>query len=932
MDNEIEIRKNENVECEPENKSEQENVKTKKGFFFRIVSHPYFYLSLAFFIPAIIMYLIYVAMEIHPFGDGSVLVLDLNGQYVYFFEALRNWVCGDSSLIYSFSRSLGGEFMGIYAYYIASPLSYIVCLFPKERMLDALLCLFLLKTGGCGLTFGYYLHKTSDKLNRVSVICFSVLYALSSYCVVQQHNTMWIDCVMWLPLVALGLEQLIKYKKFKMFTFFLALSVFSNFYIGYMVCIFVAAYFFYYYFAKIDVNNPLEEKRHFIRSLARTVLYSALACGMAMVIIYSAYYSLKFGKTDFSNPNFTPTSRFDFLDLISKLFPGSYDTVRPEGLPFVYCGVITLFLVPVYFFSNKFTAREKILSGVFILFFVLSFSLSTVDLAWHGFQRPNWLNYRYSFMLCFFLLKLAHSAFDQIEKVSSSFFGAVAAILTVLLFIIQKLDYENMPDFEGIWLSLFFVGLTLSVLCLLKKKDFKEIVSIVLVIFISLEVFCNGLSNCLDLGDDVVYSKYSPYNNFLSGLRPVVEEIEENDPSFYRMEKTKHRKSNDNMALGIRGLSNSTSTLNAKTIAFLKRMGYASKSHWSKYLGGNPATDSLLGIKYIIAQTDKDDFSNYYTELYPHEEYTTYLNEYALSIAYGVNSDVNKMDMSSCSTPFERINKLYTSLTGEETKIFVPVAYVDYSTSNMNETYISGHYKYSPIDSSSEATLYYYFDIPRDNTEYFFYLPSDYPREVKLKVDGVSFDTFYGNETTRIVSLGTEYEEGDTMRLAITPNKNEIYVKTDVNLVYYLDMDAFRNAISKLAETQFEITKYKEDDLKGTINTSEKNQTILTTIPYDEGWHIYLDGRKIDYSITLDALIAFEIPDIGEHTLEIKYMPKCFVIGSVCSAACICLFLVLCFIDIKRRKCAVSVPEIINEQGSTSKTEEITEKEDKKET
>ncbi len=459
------------LSCE-ENTDEQIEIKKKRtapNWLLKILKSPYLYLSLCFILPVVIMYLIYLSREIHPFGDGSVLVLDLNGQYVYFFEALRNFVRGDASLLYSFSRALGGEFMGIYAYYIASPLSYLVCLFPQERMLEALLVLFLLKTGGCGLTFGYYLHKTSEKLNKVSVICFSMLYALSAYCIVQQHNTMWIDCVMWLPLVALGIEELIKNKKYKMFTLFLALSIFSNFYIGYMVCIFVAAYFFYYYFACKD-NNPLKEKCHFIASLSRTVLYSALACGMAMIIILTAYYSLQFGKSDFSNPSFLPSVKLDFLDLLTKFFPGSYDTVRPEGWPFLYCGVITLFLVPVFFVSKKFSAKEKILAACFILFFVLSFCMSTTDLVWHGFQRPNWLNYRYSFMLCFFLLALASKGFSAIESVTSKFFVGIAAALSFFLILVQKLEYENMKDFEGIWLSLFFVGLTLVLLCLIKRS------------------------------------------------------------------------------------------------------------------------------------------------------------------------------------------------------------------------------------------------------------------------------------------------------------------------------------------------------------------------------------------------------------------------------------------------------------------------------
>ena len=127
----------------------------RKNFF-----GEYGFLFLCALIPALLMYLIYAARNLHPFGDGCVLVLDLNAQYVWFFEALRNAVKGDASLLYSFSRALGGEFMGMYAYYIASPLSYLVCLFPKERMLEALLTMFLIKTGICGATFGYYMKKT----------------------------------------------------------------------------------------------------------------------------------------------------------------------------------------------------------------------------------------------------------------------------------------------------------------------------------------------------------------------------------------------------------------------------------------------------------------------------------------------------------------------------------------------------------------------------------------------------------------------------------------------------------------------------------------------------------------------------------------------------------------------------------------------------
>ena len=197
------------------------------------------YLLICFFLPAAIMWLIYITMEVYPFGENSVLVLDLNGQYVYFFQALRDIITEGGSLLYSFRRSLGGEFLGIIGYYIASPFSAIVALFPETHITEALLVMFLLKTGLCGLTFGSYIEATR-KRNRPMTVVFSTLYALCAYAVVMQHNTMWIDNLIYLPLILLGVENIIKNGKYKMFVITLSLAIMSNFYIGYMTCIFVA--------------------------------------------------------------------------------------------------------------------------------------------------------------------------------------------------------------------------------------------------------------------------------------------------------------------------------------------------------------------------------------------------------------------------------------------------------------------------------------------------------------------------------------------------------------------------------------------------------------------------------------------------------------------------------------------------------------------
>ncbi len=895
----------------------KEKKQKKKG----LINSDNAFLALAFVLPALIMYLLYVAMEIHPFGDGSVLVLDLNGQYVYFFEGLRNIVYEGGSFLYSFSRALGGEFMGIWAYYLASPFSFIVLLFKKTQILDALLCIFLLKCGACGFTFGYYLYKTSKIKNKVMIITFSAMYALSSYAIVQQHNTMWIDALIYLPLITLGIEQIIKYKKYKLFVITLALSILSNYYIGYMTCIFVAIYFFYYYIANTpnDAVNPLGEKNHFVKTLLRMALYSLIAVGIAMIIILPAYYSLSFGKDDFSNPSHSLSQNYDFLDIMTKLLPGSYDTVRPDGMPFIYTGILTLLLVPVYFISKKFTAIERISSAFVVIIFFLSFNASLVDLVWHGMQFPNWLNHRYSFMLCFFLLLLAYKGFESLDITPAKTVLAIGSFIGVLLFVVQKFDYENLPDLESIWFSLVCVVMYMLLLYTIIQTNGAGAINVILSSLICLELFCSGLLNMVSLGDDVIYSSRSSYLDYINKYQPIVDLVRENDTSFYRMEKVNHRKTNDAFSLWFRGLSNSTSTLNKSTIQFLKDMGYASRSHWSKYLGGTPITDSLLGIKYIISEYD---ISPLYSIAHKTEELYAYNNPYALSIAYGVSSEIEDYRMvlgmneetgedeykkeDTFITPFERINSIVDLMLDDYdgVDVFVPIEQNEITTTNCDVSYIAGHVKYLPVDTSKVANIHYSFTSVTDK-EVYFYLPSDYPRQVKLTLNGVSYDTFYGNETTRIVSLG-RFPVGSTVNLTITIDQTDLYVWNRGTAFYYMDHDAFKDVMSKLSVSQFEISEYTEDHFTGTINIEKGHETILTTIPYDKGWNVYIDGEKVETYEALDALMAFDTT-VGEHTLEMRYMPKEFVIGAACTAFFSVVFFALCAFDLYKNKKAAKV-------------------------
>ena len=511
------------------------------------------YLLLAFFAPALLMLAIYFAFGVYPFGNESVLVLDLNAQYVYFFGALRRALFGDASLIYSFSRALGGEFIGIFAYYLSSPLSFIVALFPENMMLDALLALFTIKCGLCGLTLAYYMdqHNIGTKTSRV---IFGILYAHCGYGIIYQHNTMWIDCMYLLPLIALGIEQLIAKRKYLLFTLSLAVAIFSSFYIGYMMCIFCFIYFFYAYFCISE--NEIGEKAHFVRSLFRMGVFSLIAIGLAACIVLPTYYSLGFGKTSFSNPSFGLSARFDLLDL----FVNAYDTVRPDGLPIIYCGMLTVIMAPFFFISKKIPLRQKVGTGALLGIFVFSFSIDAIDKFWHGMQAPNWLNYRYSFMLVFLLVIAAAKAFDGIRRISAAKLGAVVGGWYLFLLVFQKIGEFHERNIDRdllcIYVSAIFLAVYAAVLALFRHKQYRRTASSVLLVIVCAEMIISGISSICYMDNDVVYSTRSSYLDNKAKYEDSADWILENDDGFYRFDKTKHPLINTPMLLGIRGFTN----------------------------------------------------------------------------------------------------------------------------------------------------------------------------------------------------------------------------------------------------------------------------------------------------------------------------------------------------------------------------------------
>ena len=870
---------------------------------------------LVFFLSAAVMFVTYAVFGVYPFGDESVLVLDLNGQYVYYYELLHDWFWGDRSLIYSWSRNLSGELFGIYAYYLASPYMLIICLLPRAWMCYSVMIMQLAKIGSAAVTFMFFLKKTGHK-KASSMVTFSLLYSLMSYMTVQLMDPMWLDGLVYLPLIMWGVHRLVDEGKMLPYIIPLALMFVAHFYIGYMIGFFTLLYYIYVCLSKENRILP----KSFVTVCLKFLVGTVIAVMCAAIVLIPVYNSLKLGKLEFTEPDFTLRTQFTFVEFLAKLFPLSYDTVYPSGLPMIYCGTLTILLIPAFFLNSKIPTKEKISKGVLSLVLIICMWIAPIDMAWHGFQVPNWLPYRYSFVFSAILLIMAAKAFENLDGVSTKSLGATLfGILAMVVYyesqgleffkvfrtIIQNEEEVIVP--QGIAVTIIASVVFYILLNLIRTKSSKP-ACVVLVGFVCIELFANTLDTLVknDIGvnaevedySGLSYSSYESYTPYMEELISVVDQVEEKDDGFYRMEATFHRTVNDPIGADYAGISHSSSTMNAPALTLLKQLGYAYGGHYTKYDGATPLTDAIFNIKYLMDRTDDDyrsqqiipsTYAVKYSAAETKSNINVYENPYALSVGIAADSRIKYLTMNDIN-PFENQNNLLNYILdgSSDTQYFERVYYDKTDTVNLQTYNVSNdHKKYTYIkEELGECHIDYVFTSTFDGPMYMFF-PTDYERKVNVWVasssteevseDSESFNyvgSFFTGDDYSITELGT-FSKGDSIRVRITilPENGEAYWSDEY--FYTFNYDAFEEAIAQLQDRTWNITEHTDTYLEGTV-TAQEGQVLFTTIPYEEGWIIEVDGERVQAQKSLDSMITIPV-SAGTHTVTMKFRPQYFI-------------------------------------------------------
>ena len=620
--------------------------------------------ALSFLIPAAVMLWTFAAMGMAPWGDKTILISDMSSQYVDFFCALKN---GD--VFFSWSKALGTAYIGVFSYYVSSPLSLLTLLVPNEAMPVGLLFLIVLKIALAGLSFSLYARRRFP-IPGTAAVLGAVCYALMSYNAVYAICVMWLDAVIWLPLILLALERILAGQSAGPFIAALTVCFISTWYISYMVGIFCALYLC----ARLFVLRLPREK--LVWALGRFFGGAACALGLTAWLWLPTFLAMFNGKFSGGNGDYPGLLLTAPPDLLLQLRAGRYNSIGYGAGPYIFCGTAAAVLAAAYFFQRRFPRREKLAHGAVLGLLAASMLFSPLDKAWHLFQRPNWFPFRYSFVVSFFLVYLA-----------------VQALPVALRRLRERAGRRAEQAAAGLLICLTVLELSVNTVSIL-----------------------SGLER--QYGSD----SYGAYRSgYAANAALAAAAREDAGGGFFRMGATEDRGLNSPLAFGYAGLTHYSSLYNYDVNTLTRRLGFAQSWMWCAYYGSTPVTDALLGVRYVISPGELP-----YEAVARAGGYTLYENPDVLPIAF-LSAGEDVPVLSAAATPFERQNELLSDLAGASAAAFIPVdgsvsdgaftftgtgraVYADLSASGLREVLVNGeHMMYLGTD---ETTCIRYLGTP----------------------------------------------------------------------------------------------------------------------------------------------------------------------------------------------------------------------------
>ena len=592
-------------------------------------------------------------------------------------------------------------------------------------------------------------------------------------------------------------------------------------------------------------------------SLAGVLLHGVLLCGI--LLIPTAF--VLFGRGGSGSQAGMAVSLF---------------TVQPMRLLYTPHGVGLSALALIALFDDMICRRkwqEKFLSVSLFLIF-------TVPLA--GYVLNGGLYDKGKVFIPFLPLMCMEVAkyIDRIRERKNSFWSILPYLITAVFLIAGK----------TFW-ALLDCGVML--LCFLIRKRFS---AFPLAVWVSCVIlFCSGWT--INKGSDHIIQK-EDYEKILDrDTKAEIEEILDKDTDWYRMEEQQGGKKelqDINRIEDSRQLITSvySSAYNAEYDKFRREtfdINQHFRNNMMQAVSDNPLFLQLMGVKYVIG---KHPLAGYEL-LEEGKNGNLYVNSHVAPIGYVTNEVVAEKNYQTLDFPANQTAFLWKAVAesaqSEEDFPTMNTYPLEIPEINEGENQIKRtSFGWSFSLSTEKKVSIPIKDIPmtEDLLSVKFQVKNKKDKDMYIRLCG---------QTNRLTAKSHEYaNHNESFAYTVTLNQENQTADFIFGPGEYetSKLEAFTGNLSelsneKLYETPLKLEKTEGDTLICSVDSKEAGY-LITSIPYDEGFEIRINGEKTSVEKVNTAFVGAKVPK-GKCTIEISYEAKGKTLGFLCTGVGILL-------------------------------------------
>lgn len=865
----------------------------------------------SFLLPVVLLSLAFFATGLHPFGNNSTLLVDGKLQYVSFFSEYVRQIKSLELPLFSKHFGLGINFFGTWAYYLSSPVNLLLIFFPGKKILDGIFVVLLVKSGLCGSAFFLYARKTLGS-EASTALLFSTSYALCGFFVYYADNIQWMDGLIWLPILVMGIEEIRAKGHCTYYPFAVAVLIISNYYISVMSGVFCVLYTLYVMIreSRKDFSG---RKRTF---LAKIALHSILGIGMAAFILIPVFLQLR-SNMDLL-PGDYPSSLFDTNAALAfgGLFWGRQDSMH-FGSPKIFSGVLAAAALPLFFLSQKIKIREKLAAALFMIFVYICFHVSWLTYIWEGMDKVGGYFFRFSFVLTFLILSFAAKGMDTFfpvlnhKKLSDLFYCEMTLLCVCISYFLC--GYYVSGNLLTILILCINAGLIIFYtlwLCSIKQNK------ALLVVILCAELVSNAAFLIRGMDAELSYADYDSWTASYTAVEETIEEndLQENGRTVIALDTIS---ANDPLLFGVGGIDYYSSAGNMNLSYTLKNLGYTSNICPGFNISDNSGSllmDSLLGISSIITDRDVLPGGGMSGTVYPALLYQNSMeisnlhvdsNPLALSAAYMVDRSILSFSAENSSSGFAADDSLLSAMLGKETDTYEELSSESEYVNFEPETLENGRILCKVPDKSQESS--YTVTVIGQGAGVSLYLDLEcYGITEQGDVVGTDVTVFSPQKNLPSDKKYIQYPAVLSLGSFPLGTQVKVQVKSMGSCLYILHCrtisqksEDIKNALSPLYDNEAELSWTSSRSVQIEMD-AVKDGILFVSIPYDTGWSAKVNGKSTKVLCAAESFIGIPLQK-GKNIIKMSFFPVGLHIGLITSGACLAAVVFLNIVWKKKR-------------------------------